>query len=82
VNFQISKLTDFIPTFFREKLIPKKLFARMDITSKMLLGYIVLVLLMMVVIIYALVNLQRLIIFSNPVSLSLRPMLNSPLRIE
>jgi cytosine/uracil/thiamine/allantoin permease len=82
VNFQISRLTDFIPAFFLEKLITKELFARMGIASKMLLGYIVLVLLTMVVIIYTPVNLQRLIIFLNPVSLSLHPMLNSPLQIE
>jgi len=60
VNFGISKLTDFIPTSLLEKLIPKELFARLDIASKMLLGYMILVLLTMVVIIYALVSLQRL----------------------
>ena len=60
MNFGISKLTDFIPTSLLEKLIPKELFARLDIASKMLLGYMILVLLTMVVIIYALVSLQRL----------------------
>ena len=60
MNFRISKLTDFIPFTFLEKLIPKELFARLNIASKMLLGYMVLVLLTMVVIIYALVSLQRL----------------------
>lgn len=60
MNFRISKLTDHIPSALLEKLIPKELFARLDIASKMLLGYMILVLLTMVVIIYALVSLQRL----------------------
>ena len=60
MDFRISKLTDFIPPALLEKLIPKELFAKLDIASKMLLGYMVLVLLTMVVIIYALVSLQRL----------------------
>jgi GGDEF domain-containing protein/CHASE3 domain sensor protein len=65
VNFSISKLTDVIPSALLEKLIPKELFARLDIASKMLLGYMVLVLLTMVVIIYALVSLQRLNILNS-----------------
>lgn len=65
MNFRISKLTDFIPSALLEKLIPKELFARLDIASKMLLGYMILVLLTMVVIIYALVSLQRLNSLNN-----------------
>ncbi len=40
-------------------LVPSRLFARMSIASKMLLGYMTLVALTVIVVIYALVNLQR-----------------------
>ncbi len=40
-------------------LVPSRLFARMSIASKMLLGYMTLVTLTVIVVIYALVNLQR-----------------------
>jgi len=40
-------------------LVPTKLFARLNIASKMLLGYMTLVLLTVVVVVYALVSLQR-----------------------
>jgi diguanylate cyclase (GGDEF)-like protein len=39
--------------------VPARLFARLNITSKMLLGYMMLVALMVFVVVYALVNLQR-----------------------
>ena len=53
VNVRISKLADYIPPALLEKLIPKELFARLDIAIKMLIGYMILVLLTMVVIIVA-----------------------------
>jgi GGDEF domain-containing protein/CHASE3 domain sensor protein len=40
-------------------LVPSRLFARMSIASKMLLGYMTLVVLTVIVVVYALVNLQR-----------------------
>jgi GGDEF domain-containing protein/CHASE3 domain sensor protein len=40
-------------------LVPSRLFARMSITSKMLLGYMTLVALTVMIVVYALVNLQR-----------------------
>ncbi len=40
-------------------LVPSRLFARMSIASKMLLGYMILVALTVVVVVYALVNLQH-----------------------
>jgi diguanylate cyclase (GGDEF)-like protein len=48
-----------IPPKILEKMTPKKLFARLNIASKMLLGYMTLVLLTVVVVAYALVSLQR-----------------------
>ena len=42
-----------------EKLTPTKLFARLNIASKMLLGYMALVLLTVIVVVYALFSLQR-----------------------
>jgi len=60
VKFRLSKLTDFIPSSLLDKLIPKELFSRLDIASKMLLGYLVLVVLTVVVVVYALVSLQNL----------------------
>ncbi len=42
-----------------DKLAPTKLFARLNIASKMLLGYMTLVLLTVIVVSYALINLQR-----------------------
>jgi len=60
VEFRLSQLTDHIPSSLLDKLIPKKLFSQLDIASKMLLGYLVLVILTMVVVIYALISLQNL----------------------
>jgi GGDEF domain-containing protein len=42
-----------------EKLVPTALFARLSITRKMLLGYMTLVALTVIVVVYALVSLQR-----------------------
>lgn len=48
-----------IPPIILEKITPTRLFARLNIASKMLLGYMTLVLLTVVVVVYALVSLQR-----------------------
>jgi GGDEF domain-containing protein/CHASE3 domain sensor protein len=42
-----------------DKLVPTRLFARLNIASKMLLGYMMLVVLTVIVVAYALVSLQR-----------------------
>ena len=42
-----------------DKLVPAKLFARLNIASKMLLGYMTLVGLTVIVVVYALISLQR-----------------------
>jgi len=60
VELRLSKLTDLIPSSLLDKLIPQELFSRLDIASKMLLGYLVLVILTMVVVVYALISLQNL----------------------
>ncbi len=60
MKFRLSRLTDYIPSSLLDTLIPKELFSRLDIASKMLLGYLVLVVLTVVVVVYALVSLQKL----------------------
>ncbi|MDA8098865.1 MAG: diguanylate cyclase [Nitrospiraceae bacterium] len=55
----MSKISERIPWPLLEKLIPNKLFGRLDIASKMLLGYMVLVLLTLIVVAFALISLQR-----------------------
>jgi diguanylate cyclase (GGDEF)-like protein len=48
-----------IPPKILDKLVPVKLFARLNIASKMLLGYMALVALTVIVVVYALISLQR-----------------------
>jgi diguanylate cyclase (GGDEF)-like protein len=48
-----------IPIAILDMLVPAKLFARLNIASKMLLGYMTLVLLTVIVVVYALISLQR-----------------------
>ncbi len=48
-----------IPPAILDMLVPTKLFARLNIASKMLLGYMTLVLLTVIVVVYALISLQR-----------------------
>lgn len=60
MDLRLSKLTEHIPPSLLEKLIPKKLFARLDIASKMLFGYLVLVVLTVMVVVFTLVSLQSL----------------------
>ena len=60
VDIRLSQLTDNIPSSFLDKLVPRELFSRLDIASKMLLGYLVLVVLTTVVVVYALVSLRSL----------------------
>jgi GGDEF domain-containing protein/CHASE3 domain sensor protein len=59
VNFSLSKLNIPIPPGILDRLVPTKLFARLNIASKMLLGYMTLVGLTVIVVVYALVSLQR-----------------------
>ncbi len=42
-----------------DKLVPTRLFARLNIASKMLLGYMMLVVLTVIVVVYALISLQH-----------------------
>ncbi len=48
-------------------LVPTKLFAKLNIASKMLLGYMTLVLLTVIVVVYALVSLQRINILNKSI---------------
>jgi diguanylate cyclase (GGDEF)-like protein len=48
-----------IPPEILDKLVPARLFARLNIASKMLLGYMTLVVLTVIVVAYALISLQR-----------------------
>jgi GGDEF domain-containing protein/CHASE3 domain sensor protein len=57
-NF-LSKMNISMPPGILDKLVPTKLFARLNIASKMLLGYMTLVGLTVIVVIYALISLQR-----------------------
>lgn len=60
VTFRIARLTGLIPAAILELLTPTRLFSRLNIASKMLSGYLVLVVLTAIVVSFALVNLQRL----------------------
>ncbi len=55
-----SKLTTAIPAAVLERLTPNKLFSRLNIASKMLFGYLVLVVATVIIVVYALFSLQRL----------------------
>jgi diguanylate cyclase (GGDEF)-like protein len=48
-----------IPSKILDKMVPKKLFARLNIANKMLLGYMTLVGLTVIVVVYALISLER-----------------------
>lgn len=48
-----------IPPAILDKLVPTRLFTRLNIASKMLLGYMTLVVLTVIVVAYALISLQR-----------------------
>lgn len=58
VTFQLFKVNIPFPSRVLEALVPSRLFARLNIASKMLLGYMVLVVLTMIVVAYALISLQ------------------------
>lgn len=64
---RLSRLTESVPSAFLELLTPKALFSRLDIASKMLVGYMVLVLLTVIVVAYALISLQRLNSLTNSI---------------
>ncbi len=59
MSHSIAK-NDFKPSPLLKKLVPHALFSRLTIAKKMLLGYAVLVVLTIMVVVHALVNLQRL----------------------
>jgi len=59
VNLMLPKITIPVSEKILEKLVPSKLFARLSIANKMLLGYMTLVGLTLIVVIYALINLER-----------------------
>jgi GGDEF domain-containing protein/CHASE3 domain sensor protein len=59
MNYLESKMNISIPSGILDKLVPTKLFARLNIASKMLLGYMTLVGLTVIVVVYALISLQR-----------------------
>lgn len=65
MKLRLSKLAELLPASVLEKLVPKQLFAHLDLASKMLAGYMVLVLLTIVVVSYALFSLQRLNTLNN-----------------
>jgi GGDEF domain-containing protein len=52
-------MTTLISPKILDKLVPSRLFARLNIANKMLLGYMALVVLTTIVVAYALINLQR-----------------------
>jgi GGDEF domain-containing protein/CHASE3 domain sensor protein len=56
-----------MPKNLLEYLTPHKLFAKLTISSKMLIGYLMLVLLTLIVVFYALLNLQRLNKLNNDI---------------
>jgi diguanylate cyclase (GGDEF)-like protein len=59
VSLRLSTIDHPIASRILDRLVPSSLFARLDITSKMLLGYMALVALTVLVVAYALVSLQR-----------------------
>ncbi len=59
MSLQLFQINIPVPPGILEKLVPTKLFARLNIASKMLLGYMTLVLLTVIVVAYALISLQR-----------------------
>lgn len=60
MKFDLSRIQLPLPPRILNALVPSRLFAKLNIASKMLLGYMVLVLLSFIVVVYALVSLQRL----------------------
>jgi len=67
VSFLLSKSGIPIPPSLLDKLVPTRLFARLNIASKMLLGYMTLVGLTVAVVVYALVSLQRINILNTSI---------------
>ncbi len=59
MNFLFSAISNPAQNAILDRLVPTKLFARLNIASKMLLGYMILVVLTVIVVVYALVSLQR-----------------------
>ena len=59
MGLRLSTINHPIASRILDRLVPSSLFARLDIASKMLLGYMTLVALTVLVVAYALVSLQR-----------------------
>lgn len=59
MSFELFQIKIPFPPGLLEKLVPSKLFSRLNIASKMLIGYMALVLLTVIVVLYALISLQR-----------------------
>jgi len=60
MRIQFSKINIRIPTEILDRLVPNKLFSRLNIANKMLLGYMTLSLLTIIVAVYTLISFQRL----------------------
>jgi GGDEF domain-containing protein/CHASE3 domain sensor protein len=60
VKFRLSQLARLVPSRYLDRLVPDRLFSRLDIAGKMLFGYLILVLCTVMVAAYALTSLQRL----------------------
>ena len=59
MDVRLPKVKSAAPEGILDRLVPARLFSRLTITSKMLLGYMLLVLLTVVVVAYALFSLER-----------------------
>lgn len=60
VIFDLSKINNLVPPEILDRLVPNKLFSRLNIANKMLLGYLTLSILTIIVVVYTLISFQRL----------------------
>ncbi len=67
MSFQLSKINLVLPADILNRLVPARLFGKLNIVSKMLLGYMILVVLTVIVVVYALVNIQRINILNRSI---------------
>ena len=58
--FDLSKIQNLVPPAILDRLVPHRLFSRLSIANKMLLGYMTLSALTIIVVVYALISFQRL----------------------
>jgi len=75
VIFDLSKIKNLIPPEILDRLVPDKLFSRLNIANKMLLGYVTLSILTIIVVVYTLVSFLRL----NHINKS---MVNGDIRVQ